>query len=511
MIFAYDQARDAQRVYAMIHSHNLKIVGPETDIPGVFNGPLLYYFLLPLDFISNFNPNVVALGFILVNLTGVFFLYSLGTTLFKNKYIGYIAAFLWTISYAQANFARFISNASPMSIASLIYFWGFAKYYFDNKKWGLIAAAIGYAIAVQMNFYLVYLIIFFPLFEVMYQTKKRAYRWYTYAVATGAVLLSSFLIAELKFKFSATQAMLAYFERQTTASTVMENVERYIARIADAWHYSFFSFNLFIGVLIGIGIISTAIALHKSKKPIVFLLIWCFSTLPLFGFHSGVLNGTVINSSIFPAFTLMYAAGIYAIWQQRNYRIIAVGILVVFFISNLQLMAKERFASTKLFALQPLTYKVEKDLVDYTYQASNKKPFSICAVSNPLFINTLWSQLYMTYGKQQYRYTPTWAGQKQFLNVSYLPYDINHEKIRYLILEPMGGIPEFAKKVTIYVEDKHSKLIEEKQFGDLIVQKRQLLEPGEEPKSSQTLTPYEIGDVIRVSTGEPRYSCYVNY
>lgn len=67
ILFAYDQARDAQRVYNMVYKGDLKIVGPETDIQGIFNGPLLYYVLTPVYFFSHFNPNAAAFFFVLIN------------------------------------------------------------------------------------------------------------------------------------------------------------------------------------------------------------------------------------------------------------------------------------------------------------------------------------------------------------------------------------------------------------------------------------------------------------
>ncbi|MGH7246299.1 MAG: hypothetical protein ACREGI_05215, partial [Candidatus Levyibacteriota bacterium] len=52
IIFGYDQARDAQRIFGIITLQNFKLVGPETDIPGVFNGPLFYYLLAPVYLIG---------------------------------------------------------------------------------------------------------------------------------------------------------------------------------------------------------------------------------------------------------------------------------------------------------------------------------------------------------------------------------------------------------------------------------------------------------------------------
>jgi hypothetical protein len=56
ILFTYDQGRDAQRIAGIVSLKDFKLVGPETDIPGVFNGPLFYYLLAPVYAVANFNP-----------------------------------------------------------------------------------------------------------------------------------------------------------------------------------------------------------------------------------------------------------------------------------------------------------------------------------------------------------------------------------------------------------------------------------------------------------------------
>src|SRR6266576_2700239 len=54
--FYYDQARDAFQAYNIWHNHHLEILGPGTDIPGLFSGVLWYYLLAILYSIGNSNP-----------------------------------------------------------------------------------------------------------------------------------------------------------------------------------------------------------------------------------------------------------------------------------------------------------------------------------------------------------------------------------------------------------------------------------------------------------------------
>jgi len=53
----------------------------------------------------------------------------------------------------------------------------------------------------------------------------------------------------------------------------------------------------------------------------------------------------------------------------------------------------------------------------------------------------------------------------------------------------MVGINDFAKKTTIYAEDQKSAVIEEKKFGDIVIQKRRYTTNRAELTDSQGLTP----------------------
>jgi len=67
------------------------------------------------------------------------------------------------------------------------------------------------------------------------------------------------------------------------------------------------------------------------------------------------------------------------------------------------------------------------------------------------------------------------------------------------------------KKATIYKEDQVSKLIEEKKFGDIIVQKRILTENKNELVDTQRLSPQEKNELEKITKNDHRYSCYHTY
>ncbi|MCX7881135.1 MAG: hypothetical protein N2482_01315 [Patescibacteria group bacterium] len=511
-IFAYDQARDAQRVWEIIYEKNLKIVGPETDIPGVFNGPLLYYLLAPLYFLSNFDPNLAALTFTLINLSGVILFYFFGRFILKNNKFGLIASFLWTISYAQLNFSRFISNASLMSITTLGFFFFLSMYIFKKRDYGLILSSIFISLAIHSNFYLIYLLGFYPILFLIYKLKPNK-RLILKTLFFLIIMNSNFIISQIKWNFISFKSLISYFLNQSEIkNNILDSISMYIQRISEAIFYSFFSFNIFLSFLFFLFLIILFYRQVKINKKIkLFLSMWLFSTFPLFGFRSGVLNMVVINSTIFPVLTIIVSIFIYELKKLNKYLFFLVLIIIIF--SNLFLYLNDNFSNTKLFALQSLLFKNEKEVLDYIYQSSKKENFSVCAVTNPLFINTLWSFLFKFYGEKKFGYLPYWSGQHQFLNKNFLPYlkKSNSLKTRYLIIEPEGGMPNFAVKTSIFLEDEISNLIEEKKFGSIRVQKRFLKSNKNKFSNSQKLSPEEILLIKKIKKIDPRYSCFHEY
>ena len=511
VIFAYDQARDAQRIMEMVNNHDLKLVGPETDIPGIFNGILFYLVLLPVYALTHFDPNAASLFLVVINLIMIPLLYYFSLILFKNKYVGYIAGFLWAVSFEQINFAKYISNASLMPLSTTVFFFGLAIYLFQKKEWGFILSIVGLATSIHFNFYLVYLFIFYPIFFLIYRPQVKLK---TFAVSAFllVLILSPFAIAEIRWHFPAIKGLAKYFIERTKGTEELDLfivVKKYYERIAEMNYFSFFSFQRDIGTVLIYTL--SFFALSKLKNNIkIFAALCIFSTLPLFFFNSGVLTVPVINSSIFFIITLTVASGIYLVGAKN--KIFLFVLLGLVFFSNFLLFKKDGFKINTLFASHPLTNGLEKKAIDYMYQSSNKS-FSFCSVSNPLFFNTIWSFMFKTYGERKYGYLPVWTGQKQDMNMNYLKEDTKYLANRYLLIEPLVGIPRFAKTITIYLEDKYSSLLTEKNFGQFVVQKR-LRYPAQNTlfTDTQNLASGEVNSIKSVTEGvkEPRYYCYTD-
>jgi len=477
-LFAYDQARDAQRVYSMVYKGDLKIVGPETDIQGIFNGPLLYYALAPVYFFSNFDPNAAAYLFVLINVGTILLVYWATKILFKKDSLALIASLLWAFSYEQGFFARYISNASPMSTTTTLFFIGLALFFLQKKQWGLPLSAAGIALAIHCNFYFIYLFLFYPLFFLLFKQKPKLKTIIQSAIVLG-ILLSPWIITELKWKFVGTRSLFTYFIHQGTAAStanpfsfLFSVIARYYARISQGIYFSFIP-NKPLGFAMA-ALILLYLMIKKRSSAAIFLVLWTLNTLPLFVFQSGVHSVEVINGSVFVPLTILCAYGISAISKVKIntipiFSVICVcGIIFYGFFTY----AKNDFMTHTIHSGIPSLLKNAKKIIDFTYINAKKNDFGICSISEPLFMNTIWSFLYKTYGEPKYGYLPYWTGQMQMLNESFLPYAHKKYTTKFIIQEPMFGIPTFVLRSTYYIEDTQNSLIAKKEFGAYGVQQR---------------------------------------
>ena len=511
ILFAYDQARDAQRVYNMVYKGDIKIVGPETDIQGIFNGPLLYYMLAPVYFFSNFDPNAAALLFVCINVATILLVFWASKILFNKSSIALIASLFWAFSFEQGFFSRYISNASPMSTTTTIFFIGLALFFLKKKQWGLPLSAIGMALSIHCNFYFIYLFLFYPICFILFKGKPKI-KTIALTIIAFMVLLSPWIITELRWKFVGTRSLFAYFIHQGTSvsatnflSFLLSIFSRYYDRISQGIYFSFIPHKLLGFSVMAMLLIYSIV--KKRSSTTLFLLLWTLNTLPLFAFKSGVHSVEVINGSVFVPLTIIMAFGISELAKIKVQKIpifsaiCILGIVSYGFIS----FVKNNFTTHSIHTGEPSLLVNAKKVIDYTYKNADKKDFGICSISEPLFMNTVWSFLYTTYGKQKYGYLPYWTGQKQTLNDSFIPYAKKKYKTKFIIQEPMFGIPRWVLRSVYYVEDGQNTFVEKKEFGSYAVQQRFFVKEngGNLSNYSKNLTNSIMEDLSKI----PQLSC----
>lgn len=220
ILFTYDQARDAFLAMDILNG-DLKLVGPPTDIPGVFHGPLYYYFLAPLYYLDNLKPYLPVLGIIFLNLlTGLIF-YNLAKKMFKSQFWGIIAFLIYVASFEAVNYARWLSNPALVIPAYGIYLTGLW-----NKNWLLVAIGIG--IAIQAQLFMLYLIPVTILFILIF---KPSLKNIFPSLIILFLFLMTYFIAEIKFNFQGVNGFIKFFGEHSSSINIFERFSNYFVSL----------------------------------------------------------------------------------------------------------------------------------------------------------------------------------------------------------------------------------------------------------------------------------------
>lgn len=474
--FHYDQARDAVLVLPIWQGEDLiKLTGPSAIIPGLAAGPLFYYLLSPAYFFGKGNPAFPSLLLIFLNSLAVTLVYYLAILLFNKRKIALLSSFLFAVSFEATQVARWLSNPSPAILGLLLAFIGFWQM-IEGKKPGLLLAGLGAGLVTHLDLYFFYLFFLGLLYPFIFKIKIKKKIWFYYFLIFFC-FLSPTILQQLKNNFlgvrSSFQFLFGVFkggEKQFVFPLI------YFKNFLKIFKNNFF-FHPLVAALIGFLLLLKNILFcfkepkRKERPAVLFLLIWLFSTLPLHIFDIDPVTAGYINVGINISAILLFSFWLCSFKMARGIRNL---LLVLVFLSNLYLVIKENKNGNVLFSVQEkMTLGDQLKVIDYTYQSSGGKEFSINTLTLPLNINLLWEYHYWWYGERKYAYLPVFTGSPQF-GWHQMKWSSEKKELHYTISEPKRGIARYFVDYFFGTEGENTKLLEEKKFGNFIVQKRTL-------------------------------------
>ena len=475
LTFGYDQARDAM-VAKQILAGDIKIQGPPSSQPGLFHGVLYYYLLAPAYLVGNGSPVVTAYYLAFLNSLTVFIVFFIAKKATDNTKLALLSSFLFAISFEATQYATWLSNPTIAVWTVPLMYLGLWMWICPMKKkdlkFGPVLAAIGLGLSTQAEIFLIYHIVPLIIWLVIYKKEITKKSLLVFG-SMFTLVISTLILCEFKFGFSSIGAIkslaatsggnLAY------AKSVGDYLILYLNQVGRIFTFNTYPGNIGYGgvAVIVLGIYSL-INLKKNHYA-AFLAVWMFSHLSVV--TVGGTSTPFLMVGIGPAVSLILAYYIYKLFNKQVF--LAILILSVIVFGNLSyIFSQNKFGST-LFSIQrDMLLSKQIAAIDYTYKLAEGKPFSINSLTSPLWINIVWTYLYKWYGMETYGYLPSWHGKDQVGQLDSLEKIENPLDTSFLILEPMAGIPTRYLGETIGEEDVDTKLIEEKSFGEIVVQNR---------------------------------------
>ena len=469
--FSYDQARDFYFAEDILKG-DLRIIGPPSAASDkLFPGPLSLYIYAFIQFLFGKDPETYSIFFRLYNALGIFLVYLIGSKLFDKK-VGVLSASLYAFSYEQSQYTLLMSHQPLAVLSVLIMYLGLTMLLFEKKVKGLIVAALGLGLSIQFHY--VYIFIIPSIFALLYVLRKQIPKLKTKNILTAFILfsvcLSTYVVSELKFNFRFITTLFS-----SSANSKLYLGEAFYAtnRFVYDSFLADYKYTIYVLFLIMV-VFAYFIFRTKFKEKGMFLFLWFVG-----GILPSLLSGTKgYYYSASASVSLLILFSIIIVFVYRSNKVLACVLFLAVLFNNYYLMLNQNPKGPNLeIVIQPgMLLPAEKKAIDYIYQNAKQKSFSVNALSVPLNINTTWSYLFEWYGKENYGYLPIWSVKpaEGFPgNLAYESSRSKHPDTLFVIIEPQNGIREVDKNKFFAEESYFTKIVEEKEFGTITIQKRE--------------------------------------
>lgn len=473
IIFGYDQVIEAINARKIVDYHDIITREIGSNALGLNHGVLISYFTSIPYFLGGGRPMVIAYWYIFFNTLAAISVFFFVNSVFNNRSMAFISAFLISISHFMVLISGWISITTIALFLAPLFFLGF-WFYKKGHNWALIFSMFLLGLLIQSQMLMVYNIATLIVIWIILKLKKPNLKTAALSAFSFLLATSTMILTEIRSNFSSIEVFLN--PQDFLDESLLPFSKRLTLFIRD--FLSGFSSNLTpgylgLGKILGILIILIIVGYifyHKTKKEekygLKLLLIFLFS--PVFilfiGYHNTpwTLIGTIPAISIATGYVI----------SKIPYQFLKIFVLGFIFLANTHMFINS-YKNGDLFINQEpsSTLRGQLAVVDYTYREAKGENFAINAVSYPLYNNTYWSYHYPWYGQNHYGYLPAWLGGDQLYPYNTLVKSGEKESIFYMIIDETGAIPEVHKAVGRAWGNKYGKLLEESLIGGFTVQK----------------------------------------
>jgi 4-amino-4-deoxy-L-arabinose transferase-like glycosyltransferase len=454
--FYFDQGRDANVIWDLLHKGEVFLIGPTTGIAGIFRGPFYYYLIAPLYWLGGGDPvyPAVFLGMTTVLALGV--LYYLGVKM-GNRMGGLLAVLFGSFSFYVVLASRWLSNPTPMLLLSVLLMLAMV-WVMEGKKWAwvLIAFLAGSSL---FHFGSSGELFYFPAIALfgLWQWSNRP---------TVKILLMSGLA------FFVTVAPLILFDfihGHILSSNIREfgggsfglpsqsllesRVELYIDVFTNKIFHDRKPIQILFLVIATIcGLVFSKRMFKNNYARIPFLLL-ISPVVGLLFFHGN--DGVVYDyylTGYYLMFILLLALVLGTVWQYSLGKIFVVYFMALFLIQNGNTL--QWYLTYKGDGPETISFIGQKQALDWIYMDANGKDFSTDVYVPPV-IPHAYDYLFRWYGEQEKGYAPS----AEQIDPLYTLYEVDppHPERLQVWLDRQAGIGRVEK---------------EARFGGIVVQRR---------------------------------------
>ncbi|TSC88954.1 MAG: Uncharacterized protein G01um10145_663 [Microgenomates group bacterium Gr01-1014_5] len=439
LFFGFEQGRDMLAVAKIINFEDLRLIGANTDVDGIFHGVFYYYFLVPIHALTGGNPLAITYFLIFLNVIGVYFLYRAAKDLFGEQ-TALLSSFFYAVSYSAIIYARWLSNPNLIPFLAIILFYALVRA--RSEKWFLSLAAVCWGLIFHLSLATASTLVLPILFFVFLYKIIPSLKQVLVTAATLLVIFSPYIVFDFKNDHILSNKLLAYTGNLTKEKNYLAAYEVFFTEAAD----NLMPFNRNLSLVVLSAILFWVSSTYKNRQT---------------GEYRGIYStDEASGNKLFSEKRIPRVLTLGSLFLAKKGKYFYLGTflaaLVVF--ANLwhTLSVLPESKGNFLQRSQRTYLGDQKKVLDYIYTSAAGEPFSYEYFSVPWWKSEAWEYLFLWYGKNNYGYMPSKAITQTF----------------YSVWEPDETIPIY-KDNWYGVLNTGSNIIDIKQFGSLGVEKRE--------------------------------------
>lgn len=476
--FGFDEARDALVAQDIYLKGDLKFIGPPaTGNIGLFHGPLFWYIIGPIYLLFKGSPEAVSVVFRVINAGGVFLIFAIGSNFF-NPFSGLMAAMLFAVSYEETQYAMYVGNPSLGVLTNLLIFWGASQIYKKggNTKLGIWIMFAAAAVGTQLNLMFAYSFITVFILLILLRNKivGISFKFWLSTAGTVLLILSSYIAVEFKYGFRSVKTAVSLISggfgiMNPGQSKYLLFWNKYLMMFRD----SFFGFSDNKIMLAVLAVIISIWAVYRAYKDVRYrVLLWwmfCWISLMALGGHMAYYTnaGIVLGIMIFVSVEL---ASIY-----KKFSTPVIILLAIIILGNGILVYNQagKSLSSDIKPQPMMKLADEIRLINLMYKGAAGEGFTVRLTGIPYRIQTVWAYLFHHYGLKKYGYLPYYETGTVLGFPGELPMPTHGSTcLRYLVREPMTGLPVSLVEMDEKEENIFSKTVIRKEIGFFTIEER---------------------------------------
>ncbi len=469
--FYYDQGRDALVIWDLWHKGKLFLIGPTTGLAGIFLGPLFYYLIAPFYIIGFGNPVFPAVFLGVLSSLSVPLLYYLGKQI-VNRETGIIAAFIGGFSRDLVIAGRWLSNPTPLLFVGLLVF--LAMWKILNKKekfwWPILFLLIGISLqfeAASAVFYIPAVFVFTAW--VIRKGKSEKLLPDRKNLIIGSLLFVLTLLPQIVFNFKHQNILLnnfiaTFFKKVSFTINFWEVADLRLKFYWNMYFAKIYPQNQLLALIFLIISIVGLIKLFNTLKrnnDLILLIIFVFTPLVCLFFFQGN-EGNIYDyytTGIYNAMILLFAVGLGGVYIHTS-KVLVFLFAVLFLVLNIRPLYGYLFSHVSEGT--SIILANQKLAVDWVFADVNQTTtFNVDVYVPPVIPYT-------------YDYLFLWRGTSKCGETLCGLDKVNQVKNLYTLYELDPPHPE-RLEAWLLRQDGIGKVLYEKQYGGVIVQRRERL------------------------------------